>query len=388
MKVLLFGTYERLFPRNTTLVAGLRLAGAEVRECHEPLWELTRDKSGASFWNPLALARTAWRVLRAYARLVRRHRRERYDLLVVGYVGYLDMLVAAPLARWRGRPLVYSPVVSLHETVVTDRRMFAEGSLAGRLAWLLDRAALRLADLVVLETETYIDYFSREFGVPRRRFLRVLLGADEANFRPGRGAADRPPDDPFRVFFYGKFTPLQGVPVIVRAAALLQERVPGLRFEIVGSGQLSREVRALAGELGLANTEFVDWVDYALLPERIGRADVSLGIFGETEKTRRGIPVKVYDALAMGKPLITGDTPAARELLVDGENALLCPTGDPPALAAAIERLWRDPHLRRRLAAGARRTFQSLCTQDIIGRRLHEHFDELIRLRRRPDRQD
>lgn len=377
MRVLCFGTYERQFPRNTTLIAGLRRAGAEVEECHEPLWELTRDKTGASFTNPLALARLALRVLRACGRLVRRHRRHRYDVMVVGYMGYLDMLLAAPLARLRRRPLVYSPVVSLYETVVTDRGMYSPRSLPGRLAWHLDRLALRLADLVVLETSTYVDFFSGEFGIPRERFVTVRLGADEKLFTPG--ARRNSGDAPFRVFFYGKFTPLQGVPVIVRAAAMVQARNPAIRFELVGSGQLTGEVERLRAELGLENTDFVPWVAYEDLPRHIGAADVSLGIFGETLKTDRGIPVKVFDALAMGMPIVTGDTPAARELLTDGVNALLVPTGDPEALAAALLRLHDDRELLDRIARGASETFSGQCTQELIGRSLFEHFTTLTR---------
>jgi glycosyltransferase involved in cell wall biosynthesis len=374
MRVLCFGTYERQFPRNTTLIAGLRLAGATVEECHEPLWELTRDKTGSSFTNPLAMIRTALRVLRACWRLVLRHRRARYDVMVVGYMGYLDMLLAAPLAALRRRPLVYSPVVSLYETVVTDRRMFSGRSIRGRLAWHLDRLALRLARLIVLETSTYVEFFSGEFGIPRERFVTVRLGADEATFspRPKPGG-----DRPFRIFFYGKFTPLQGVPVIVGAAAQVQQLNPGIRFEIVGSGQLTPEVELLAEELSLTNTDFIPWVAYEDLPQHIGRADVCLGIFGVTQKTDRGIPVKVFDALAMGMPVITGDTPAARELLVHEQNALLCPTGEPESLARAILRLNDDPALVQRIARGALSTFRDSCTQELIGRSLLSHFRTL-----------
>lgn len=375
MRVLCFGTYERIFPRNTTLIAGLRMAGAEVEECHEPLWELTRDKTGSSFTNPLAMLRTALRVLAAYWRLLLRHRRHEYDVMVVGYMGYLDMLLAGMVARFRRRPLVYSPVVSLYETVVTDRKMFSGRSIPGRLAWALDRWSLRLADLIVLETATYVDFFSNEFRIPRERFVVVPLGADEVTFTPRNEGGS---NEGFRVFFYGKFTPLQGVPVIIRAAAQVQRLNPRIRFEIVGSGQLSSEVERISREQGVTNTEFIPWVAYEELPRHIEKADVCLGIFGETEKTDRGIPVKVYDALAMGKAVITGDTPAARELLVQDVNALLCPTGDPEALAQAILRLHDHPDLRSRIAAGAAQTFQDKCTQDLIGHDLLRHFQKLV----------
>ena len=97
------------------------------------------------------------------------------------------------------------------------------------------------------------------------------------------------------------------------------------------------------------------WVEYERLPGELHRAGCALGIFGDSAKAQRVIPNKAFQALACGTPLVTADTPAARELLVDGESALLVPPGDPEALAAALRRLAGDPELARRLARGGRR---------------------------------
>ena len=84
------------------------------------------------------------------------------------------------------------------------------------------------------------------------------------------------------------------------------------------------------------------WVDYEQLPEETPGAGCALGIFGTSAKAARVIPNKAFQALACGTPLVTADTPAARELLVDGESALLVPPGDPEALADAVRRLAGD----------------------------------------------
>ncbi len=62
------------------------------------------------------------------------------------------------------------------------------------------------------------------------------------------------------------------------------------------------------------------------------------------------IPNKVFDALAVGRPVVTADTPAVREVLTHGETAWLCPPGDPAALADALLALRADAGTRRRLA--------------------------------------
>src|SRR4029453_14248254 len=96
------------------------------------------------------------------------------------------------------------------------------------------------------------------------------------------------------------------------------------------------------------NVEHVPWVEYEQLPDELRRASCALGIFGTSAKAARVIPNKVFQALACGTPVVTADTPAARELLRDGVSALLVPPGDPQALASAVRR----PPSHRRVASG------------------------------------
>jgi glycosyltransferase involved in cell wall biosynthesis len=111
------------------------------------------------------------------------------------------------------------------------------------------------------------------------------------------------------------------------------------------------------------------------LAETIRGADVCLGIFGETGKAARVVPNKVYEAMASARPVITGDSPAAREFLRDGVDCLLCRRGDPAALAEAILRLRGDRALSERLAAEGRRRFEAIAAPPVIGRELVRRLD-------------
>lgn len=99
------------------------------------------------------------------------------------------------------------------------------------------------------------------------------------------------------------------------------------------------------------------WIHFDEHVVRMRKADIVLGIFGVTRKTQMVIPNKVYEGLAVGKPVITADTPAIRELLADRENVLLCEAGDPHGLADKIREL-RD----------------NLLLREQIGKRGHEFF--------------
>ena len=354
MRVLAFGTYERDYPRNAQVAACLRRAGVEVVERHIPVWEGREHKWAVG---PAA----ALRLLGAEARLLVPPR-VAFDVVRVGYPGQLD-LAAAKLAA-RGRPVVFDPLVSLSDSFVTDRGRFRPGSLPARALEAIDRAALRAADLVIADTGAHADFFAELGGIPRERVAVCLVGAEERVFGPGWQ-----PAEPFRALFVGKLIPLHGLETIVAAARL----APEVPFRIVGSGQLEA---VLADPP--ANVERVPWVEYTQLPRELWAAGCALGIFGTSTKAARVIPNKAYQALACGTPLITGDTPAARELLVDGESALLVPPGDADALAAAVRRVAGDVALRERIGAGGLATYRTQASEEVLGRRWRGLLEELV----------
>ena len=90
------------------------------------------------------------------------------------------------------------------------------------------------------------------------------------------------------------------------------------------------------------------------------------------------IPNKAFQALACGTPLVTADTPAARELLRDGESALLIAPGDAPALATALRRLARDGELLRRLSIGGLAAYRERASEDVLGARWRDLIASVI----------
>jgi glycosyltransferase involved in cell wall biosynthesis len=229
---------------------------------------------------------------------------------------------------------------------------------------IVDRRAFRRADVVVADTDAHAGFFREEFGLGAERVEVCFVGAEDRLFFPGWQ-----PETPFHVLFVGKLIPLHGVETILAAAAL----APEIPFRIVGNGQLD----ALLGGRA-ANVEWIPWVEYEDLPGELQSAGCALGIFGTGAKAARVIPNKAFQAIACGTPLITADTPAARELLTDGQNALLVPPGDPAALAAAVRRLAGDQGLADRIGSSGRQTYEARASEHTLGTRWRALLERAI----------
>jgi len=343
MRVLYFGTYERDYPRNAQVISCLRRAGVNVDERHVQVWDRRRDNWSAGIG---AVARLA----SAELRLLKPPRAE-FDALLVGYPGHFDLPAARAAAR--GKPIVFNPLVSLSDTFVADRGRFRSGSAAARLLEAIDRRALRAANLVVADTRAGADHLAELAGLAPERVEVAFVGAEDRLFTPGWR-----PAEPFTVLFVGKLIPLHGLETILDAA----RAVPELAFRLVGSGQLEHLLRGRP-----PNVEWIEWVEYEQLPGELHRAGCALGIFGTSDKARRVIPNKAFQTLACGTPLVTSDTPAAHELLVDGESALLVPPGNADALAGALRRLARDRELGKQLSQGGRAAYDAQASEDVLG---------------------
>lgn len=329
---------ESSYARNQVITSALKCAGFHVLECSGSKRNISRYLSGFSKFLKY---------------------RKQCDIVFVGFLGHF----LVPLVRlFTSKPVLYDVFVSLYLTMAFDREKIAPNGLLAKIAQFFDRISCQKADHVFCDTQQHIDYFTREYGLDPQKFSRLFVGSNPALFRPVADKATTDYSD-FRVHFHGEFQPLHGVDTIIRAAKSL----PTINFQIIGKGQTRQSCEKLAKESALHNVEFLAPVPYQHLPKMMERASVCLGIFGDTEKAKMVIPHKVFEALAMGKAIITADTLAARELLVHGENAFLCPAADPAGLADAIKQLQTNHSLLQNIAQNGYKTFTERCAPAVLG---------------------
>jgi glycosyltransferase involved in cell wall biosynthesis len=357
MRVCYLGPFDPNYPRNRIIIKGLRKNGVEVIEC-----------------NSLGSNRVF-----DYMKLLTKLPSISCDAVLLGARGDFFGQPLVPLVkRLTNKLVVFDAVLTLTETEVLDRQLVSSGSTKASLLFLLDYVALRDADVVLCDTLTHANYYSSFFGLRIDKFERVLVSTDDDVFYPRKEVEKH---KNFKVMFWGGFIPLQGVRYIVQAAKLL-EVYPDITFELRGCGQTLNETLQLSKRLGCNNIRFVpEWIPYIQLPGCIAGADVCLGVFGETEKAKRVIPNKALEAFAMRKPLVTGDSPAARELLRDHENCLLVPMANPKALAGAVLELKLNYELASKIADNGYSLFCRELSPVSIGKVLKEILFASVELR-------
>ncbi len=258
-------------------------------------------------------------------------------------------------AKLTGRKVLFDPFLSRYNTRVEDRKLYAPGSLQAKIAHWQDWSACTSADYLIFDTHEHRDYFYERYQLSAPSSV-VPVGVPEETFV---FPSDKQPaqDGPFEVLFYGTFIPLQGIETIVRACEVLPD---GIRVTIIGKGQTWDEVMAVHTELNIDSSKlrFEAPVPFEALPNRLAQADIALGIFGATDKASRVVPNKVVQAAAMGRPMITSDTPAIRRYFEHESSIFLVPAGDAAALANAVLTLRDNPAMCARLGAGARAVFE------------------------------
>ncbi len=338
-----FGAWDPGYPRNRILRSGLESAGHRVVEAR------VRGRRAWLRYPALALA---WsRVARAT------------DVLWVPEFRHKDVPLAALL---RGkRPLVFDPLVSRWDTVVGDWQLHARDSGQARWNRGIDRRAFRAADLLLCDTWAHGELFV-SLGAERSRLRRVLVGAEQRFFEvlPPPAAAL------VRVTYVGGFLPLHGVRTMLEAVAMLESRagsLPPFVVQLVGDGIEYEDAREFARERKLTRVEFTGRLAYADAPRVLEASHIALGAFGAGAKTGRVIPHKLWQGLAAGRAVVTGDGDGPREVFEDGVHLRLVPRAEPEALAAALAELIASPDRRERLGTAGQARAREFGTPEAVG---------------------
>ena len=187
--------------------------------------------------------------------------------------------------------------------------------------------------------------FVRERGARQAAWLPN--GPDLAFFTPRPLLVDRPV---FTVLYAGAHGDANALENVIAAARLLEQRKVPARICFVGDGPEKESLIRLAEDL--KSVEFEAPVPKAHIPDRMAEADAILLSLRDVPLFRYGVsPNKLYDAYAIGRPVITTVAGAINAEVEEYRLGETAPPGDPKALAAAIKRLMETPTSERQAMA-------------------------------------
>lgn len=232
-----------------------------------------------------------------------------------------------------------------------------------------ERALLHAASLVITQSQT-TRRLLLTLGAPAARLRVIPNGVDADRFDVGTAPANDPPT----LLYLGTLAPWQGLEFLVAALRLLAPERE-FRARLVGSGRkewrksLEREIRRTGLD---GRVELLPSVVPAEVPALLAAADICLAPLAVTERNvRQGCcPLKILEYMAAGRPIVAPRLPVVRELLTEGETALLYKPDRPRRLAEALTCLLDDPALRARLGAAAR--------QEVCARLTWEHHHQAL----------
>jgi glycosyltransferase involved in cell wall biosynthesis len=285
------------------------------------------------------------REFKALAQLYRLIRREKPDVVhthtaKAGFVGRL----AAFLARV---PVV---VHTFHGHVLHGYYSPLKTHLLRRM----ERVLACMTDCILAGSEgVKQDLVAYGIAAPEK-ILVIPLGLELGPFLDGhaaRGAFRREwhlQASDRLVGIVGRLFPIKNHHLFLDAAALVAQEEPAARFVIVGDGVLRAKIERQARVLGLSERViFTGW--RRDLPSIYADLDV-LAVTSNNE----GTPVSAIEAMASACPVVATRVGGLPDLIYQGETGFLVPPGDPPAMAAAIGRLLRQPEEARRLGQAGR----------------------------------
>ncbi len=349
MNILFFGGYNQDYARNKVIKHGLEKNGVRVEECHSQKGFLLR-----------------------FFTLLFRGFFKSFDVLWVPYPGHTDILCGKILCVLKRKPLVFDVFVSRWDSEVEYGNILGKKSFKAKFLWWSDKIACELADLVFLDTPQHIDFFVKEFGILRKKLEWVFIGANEKVFYPQKQSKK---GKKFNALYYGLAAPLHGLEHIISAAQLLKDDRE-IKVTLVGGNWRYRD--AMEKQASEQVFDFKGLLPLEKIPAEIAKADVVFGLFGDTPKAQRVIPNKVFEAIAMKKPVITMRSSAVSMVFEHKKNVFLVDAASPRQIAKAVLELKKNRRLREKIAETGHNLFEESFSEAVIGKKILRVLQKLV----------
>lgn len=252
-----------------------------------------------------------------------------------------------------------------------------------KLATQIEQFALQNSDLLSVVSEVTKDQI-KKYEIDESKIVVNPNGVDPEKFSPSiDGNKIRNKfnlDENFVVGFIGTFTRWHGVETLFEAALKVHQINHYIKFLLIGDGNLKPELELKTYQLNLQETiYFTGIIPHSEAPEYLAACDVLVSPHLGFESGERffGSPTKLFEYMAMGKPIIASDLEQIGKIIIDEFNGLKFKPGDSEELSSKILRLYDEKELRTNLGKNARETVLKNYTWKHNAFRVLSHFYNL-----------
>ena len=233
----------------------------------------------------------------------------------------------------------------------------SKGQIRRLIEKTIDRYSIKFSDKIVVLSEWSKLRLNQLGGIPLSKIIVSPSGTDTDLFRPlsKEECCTRLGLDPSfsYVGFVGSFLFHQGIDTLIDSAQNVLERFTDTRFLLVGDGPMMDTWKQKVNNQGLGQAfVFSGHVPYHNVPEYIGVMDICVA--PHRKDTNQASPVKIFDYMACGRPIVASDIEVIREIIGDSRCALLVPPESPHHLSVAINSLIEDDILSSAMSMRAR----------------------------------
>ena len=327
LKVCFFQAYYTNYIRSQTLYEGLSKHNLEILPC------IVNEKS----WK---------RYFKAILCFIKQMKRS--DVVITNFRCWEILPILRLLTK---KPIFYDAHISIWQSLCEERQKCKLDSMLGKLLFWMDAFNCRISDRILIDTKAHADYFSTTFSIPRNKFLPIYISCESSLFNPIESTRNASSTET-RLFWAGSGIPLQGLEVIVEAMKLVSDLQ--VHLVVAGSSPILDKVKQKSIDEHMDNISFLGRIPREQVAMEISNSDICLGgHYSKINKAKNVIAGKLFEMIAMKKPVIAGDSKAVRELFTHKKELFLCEMGSPTSLAQAISELHRSPELRKALAESA-----------------------------------
>ncbi len=241
------------------------------------------------------------------------------------------------------------------------------------LSW-LEMFAYRKADHIVPNTDAFRRYMIDK-GVPAAKITVVKNGADLERYVPAAKdpalARELGLEGKFVAAYFGTHGMAHHLETVLEAAERLRDE-PGVVFLFVGDGAQRARLVERKETMGLANVIMLGQQPKERMPVLWAAADVSLVLLKRSDLFKTVIPSKIFEAMAMERPLILGVEGEAKALVEEAGAGVCIEPESPAELAEAVQALARAPERTRALGRSGRRFVTEYYSRAVMAKRYEE----------------